>query len=65
MSPDNAIALLYCLIGWRRRESNSGLRTVRTTVYMLSFVNLTSTVRGFGHVLAPLFLSIFTPGGAV
>jgi hypothetical protein len=31
---------------------------------MLSFVNLTSTVRGFGHVLAPLFLLIFTPVGA-
>jgi len=63
--PDNAIALLYCLVRWSCRALPPGVHNVRATIYMLSLMNLMGTVRGFGHVLAPLFLLTFTPVGAV
>lgn len=65
MLPDNAIALLYCLVRWSCRALPPGVHNVRATIYMLSLMNLMGTVRGFGHVLAPLFLLTFTPVGAV
>lgn len=62
--PDNAIALLELPTKWTRPVLPRSPTVAASIVYVRSFMSCMSTVRGFGHVLASLFLSIFPPEGA-